>query len=91
MEGNQKQLVTSRNVKSVSLSASVVINLLCLSFTVWKCTECVLAYLEKPQGTKLSINYITDQTLFPLVTVCAAEARSLDYNETVLKSCGINS
>ena len=66
----------------------IVINFFSFSFVIWKSSECVIKYLDKPKGTTLSIE-TTDNHLFPAITVCALE-RANEYNGRHLKKCGIN-
>ena len=66
----------------------VLINLLCVCFVFYKSWECVLKYIESHKGTTLSIE-TSGKHQFPGVTVCASE-KSIQYNDDILKNCGIN-
>ena len=60
----------------------------CLAFTIWQSSLCIIKYLEKPQGTKLSLQ-TTAQLPFPAITVCNFDP-DYQYNSTILeKQCGI--
>ena len=59
-----------------------------LAFTIWQSSLCIIKYLEKPQGTKLSLQ-TTAQLPFPAITVCNFDP-DYQYNSTILeKQCGI--
>ena len=60
----------------------------CLAFVVWQSSHCIIKYLEKPQGTKLSLQ-TTAQLPFPAITVCNFDP-DYKYNSIILeKQCGI--
>ena len=81
--------------KKIKLGITIFINVICLFFVVWKCSECIILYLKNPQGTKLSMEYTAKQKLFPSVTICTGDPQSITatkftaWNEEKLKSCGI--
>ena len=67
---------------------SFAISMVCLAFTIWQSSLCIIKYLEKPQGTKLSLQ-TTAQLPFPAITVCNFDP-DYQYNSTILeKQCGI--
>ena len=77
--------------KKLKFSITIIINLICLFFVVWKCTECIILYLKNPQGTKLSMEYTAKQRLFPSVTICTGDPQTITaWNEEKIKSCGID-
>ena len=65
-----------------------IINIACICFVAQKSTECFIKFIEKPQGTKLIIQKISNIDHFPAITICANEDK-LRWNTTHLNHCGI--
>ena len=61
----------------------LLIFLVCFSFVVYQCVQCVQKYLDEPKGIDLSMEDGTGE-IFPDFTFC-----SKAHNLNVLKKCGI--
>ena len=83
---NMKKLFNRK--RYIVSTFSFAISMVCLAFVVWQSSHCIIKYLEKPQGTKLSLQ-TTAQLPFPAITVCNFDP-NYQYNSTILeKQCGI--
>lgn len=60
-----------------------VITFACFAFVSWQSVQCIQKYLEKPQGTKLTLQHISEIPQFPAITICHR------YDEDHLKKCGL--
>ena len=68
-----------------------VIFLICVCIVLWQCYMCVNKYLDKPQGTHLSVVNSAGK-MFPSITVCPDAFNSSSVlNASSLSECGINS
>ena len=69
----------------------------CVVFVTFQTTECISKFLEYPQGTKMSIQFIGNTSSFPAITVCThpefgikqGKTQHKTYNKTILDDCGI--
>ena len=59
------------------------ISLACFVFVSWQSVQCIQKYIEKPQGTKLTLQHISEIPQFPAITICNG------YDEDHLKKCGL--
>lgn len=73
--------------KIVQFTISLVILVSCLSVVAWQTWNCLEKYMEKPQGTKLSVEY-TAGHIFPAITICVNPDNSI-YNKDLLADCGV--
>ena len=73
-----------------SFSISWLINLACIVFCG---SECLIKFIDQPQGTKLDIKNAAKIDQFPRITICAVDAdkkeKGLRWNLTHLHHCGI--
>ena len=84
--------------KAISLTFSITVSIFCFIVVAWQSIKCAIKYYEKPQGTKLTIEYTghLSQFPFPVITVCsdpdAKNNKHTDvlYNLTELQKCGID-
>ena len=68
------------------ISFSYWINGACLAFVIWQTIQCIAKYIDKPQGTAISMKKSANLP-FPDVTICGKEMR---LNETYLQNvCGL--
>ena len=76
-----------------SFAISWLINLACIVFVAQKSTECLIKFIDQPQGTKLDIKNAAKIDQFPRITICAVDAdkkeKGLRWNLTHLHHCGI--
>ena len=72
--------------KAIFSIFSFLITVSCLALVIWQTIKCVSKYIEKPQGTILSIEN-TAHLPFPAITICSYYG----YNKEVLEKCGISS
>ena len=70
------------------------INLSCLGFVIWQIIQCMTKYIQKPQGTSISMKKSASLS-FPAISVCGLFGKDEDkddmgLNETYLQNvCGI--
>ena len=70
------------------------INVSCLVFVIWQTIQCVTKYIQKPQGTAVSMKKSANLS-FPAISVCGSFGKyslgnDMGLNETYLQSvCGI--
>ena len=78
-----------RTKKMIQTGCHLLIFLACFSIVSWQCFKCVQKFVDKPQGTKLSV-VKTAGKLFPTVTVCPKPFGYSDFvfNRTLLAQCG---
>ena len=55
----------------------------CFAFVSWQSVQCIQKYIEKPQGTKLTLQHISEIPQFPAITICRG------YDKEHLKKCGL--
>ena len=84
---------TLKNFLRTFISLSYWMNGFCLGFVIWQTIKCMTKYIEKPQGTAISMKKSTDLA-FPAITVCGSFGNDygmpLGFNETYLQTvCGI--
>ena len=67
----------------------------CLGFVIWQTIQCMTKYIQRPQGTTISMKKSSNVS-FPTITICGSLERKnlvendLGLNETYLKDvCGI--
>ena len=78
--------------KSCSFVISSIIIIGCITFVAWQSCQCVMKFIENPQGTKLGIEYAAKHP-YPAITVCAdytLNRKKFIFNEKRLKECQIN-
>ena len=76
-----------RSKKKVTLSLlSFLITLSCIAFVMWQTTKCINRYIQKPQGTTLSI-VSTARLPFPAITICG-DYNGYQYNKKNFENCG---
>ena len=69
------------------------INLSCLGFVIWQINQCMTKYIQKPQGTAVSMKKSANLS-FPTISVCGSfgkdSGKEMGLNETYLENvCGI--
>ena len=70
------------------------INLSCLGFVIWQINQCMTKYIQKPQGTAVSMKKSANLS-FPTISVCGSFGKDMDghdmgLNETYLQNvCGL--
>ena len=63
----------------------------CLGTLTWQLSKCCIRFLEKPQGTLVSVISSAGQ-MFPSITVCPDMHNDISVlNSTILSDCGMNS
>ena len=74
-------------------SVSFIISFGCTFFVCYQSYNCVEKFLNHPQGTRMSIEFIGNTSTFPAMTVCPDPDKENDYgfryNESFLDYCGI--
>ena len=60
----------------------------CFAFVSWQSVQCIQKYIEKPQGTKLTLQHISEIPQFPAITICPASLYDT-YDEDHLNKCGL--
>ena len=74
-------------------TVSILITSSCAVFVAYQTFNCITKFLEYPQGTKLSIQFIGNTASFPAITICPHPSYENEYgfkyNETFLSECGI--
>ena len=78
-------------IKNISFNKKTIISVLTfavsfssLVFVMWQITNCFAQYIQKPEGTRLSIENTPDLP-FPAITICNYPR----YNLEVLQKCGL--
>ena len=76
---------------AIKQSTYVSISLTCYAFVLWQTVQCIGKYVEKPQGTKLSLHHTSQIHQFPAITICdgSGGSRSESYDTDHLKKCGL--
>ena len=74
------------NKKRIISLLTFTVSFLSFVFVMWQITNCFAQYIQKPEGTKQSIENTADLP-FPAITICKA-APAL-YNLEELKKCGL--
>ena len=69
------------------------INGVCLGFVIWQTIQCMTKYIQKPQGSTVSMKKSADLS-FPTISVCGSFGKDsgteMGLNETYLQNvCGI--
>ena len=64
------------------------ISLACLIFVLWQSVQCIEKYIEKPQGTRLLLQHISEIQQFPAITICPYYLYH-KYDEDHLIRCGL--
>ena len=70
------------------------INVSCLGFVIWQINQCMTKYIQKPQGTAVSMKKSANLS-FPTISVCGSFGKNrfgydVGLNETYLQNvCGI--
>ena len=72
-------------IKNV-LSYSVTIA--CFVFVLWQSFNCITKYIDAPQGTQLSLQYIANNK-FPAITICQDPNEVQLFDSHQLNNCGI--
>ena len=80
--------------KSCSFVISSIIIIGCITFVAWQSCQCIMKFIESPQGTKLGIEYAGKHP-YPAITVCgdykdSQKRKKFTFNEKRLKECKIN-
>ena len=52
----------------IKLCTYFSISLACFAFVMWQSVQCIEKYIEKPQGTKLSLKHTSQINQFPAIT-----------------------
>ena len=73
---------------AIKQSVYISISLACFSFVVWQSVQCIGKYIEKPQGTKLSLLRTSEIHQFPAITICAWNMTD-QHDRDYLKRCGL--
>ena len=61
----------------------------CLIFVTWQTIKCMTKYIQKPQGTTVSMKKSANLS-FPAITVCGLSENDVGLNETYLQNvCGL--
>ena len=65
----------------------------CLGFAIWQTIQCMTKYIQKPQGSTVSMKKSADLS-FPTISVCGSfgkdSGKEMGLNETYLENvCGI--
>ena len=77
-----------KGVVRLRICLSMMIIAICYSITSWQTMQCIAKFLDKPQGTKLSIENAKLHP-YPAITICPLEP-SKTYNENILQDCKID-
>ena len=70
------------------------INGTCLAFVIWQTIQCIAKYIDKPQGTAISMKKSANLP-FPDVTICGSfgkdeDGHEMGLNKTYLQNvCGL--
>ena len=64
------------------------ISLACFTFVLWQSVQCIEKYIEKPQGTKLSLKHTSQINQYPAISICPYDKGS-KFDEDHLKRCGL--
>ena len=80
--------------KSCSLVISSIIIIGCIAFVAWQSCQCIMKFIDNPQGTKLGIEYAGKHP-YPAITICgdykdSQKRKKFTFNEKRLKECKIN-
>ena len=72
---------------------SYLITGICLGFVIWQTIQCMTKYIQKPQGSTVSMKKSADLS-FPTISVCGSfgkdSGKEMGLNETYLENvCGI--
>ena len=82
VEGKVKN--RDKNMKRIISLLTFTVSFLSFVFVMWQITNCFVEYIQKPEGTKQSIENTADLP-FPAITVC----KYPPYNLEELKKCGL--
>ena len=79
--------------KSFKEFISYLITGSCLGFVIWQTFQCMIKYIQKPQGSTVSMKKSADLS-FPTISVCGSfgkdSGKEMGLNETYLENvCGI--
>ena len=80
---------------AIKRSAYFSISLACFAFVSWQSVQCIQKYIEKPQGTKLTLQHTSEIPQFPSITICPTNFSSgmviLQFSdlETILMALGL--
>ena len=72
------------NKKTILSFLTFAVSFASFTFVMWQIANCFAHYIQKPEGTKLSIEN-TANLPFPAITICKDQL----YNEEELKKCGL--
>lgn len=80
--------------KSCSFVISSIIIIGCIAFVAWQSCQCIMKFIDNPQGTKLGIEYAGKHP-YPAITICgdykdSQKRKKFTFNEKRLKECKIN-
>ena len=73
------------NKKRIISLLTFTVSFLSFVFVMWQITNCFVQYIQKPEGTKLSIENTVDLP-FPAITICNNYPQ---YNLEELQKCGL--
>ena len=82
VEGKMKNI--GFNKKTIFSLLTFAVSFSSLIFVMWQITNCFVQYIQKPEGTKLSIENTADLP-FPAITICNYPR----YNLEELQKCGL--
>ena len=74
-----------KNMKRIISLLTFTVSFLSFVFVMWQITTCFVQYIQKPEGTKLSIENTVDLP-FPAITICNNYPQ---YNLEELQKCGL--
>ena len=60
----------------------------CFAFVMCQSVQCIEKYIEKPQGTKLSLKHTSQINQFPAITICLCSSNN-KFDKDHLKKCGL--
>ena len=73
-----------KNMKRIISLLTFTVSFLSFVFVMWQITNCFVQYIQKPEGTKLSIENTADLP-FPAITICKFPSHDIED----LKKCGL--
>ena len=86
-------LKVPKNIQAILKEAflkaiSTLFNITCIGLVCWKIIQGIMKYVDKPQGTKISIDPSSNHK-FPTMIFCFEEDDQI-FNDVHLKNCKIN-
>ena len=81
---NIQALIQEAFLKTIS----TLFNIICIGLVCWKIIQGIMKYVDKPQGTKISIDQSSNHK-FPTMLFCFDKDEQR-FNDVHLKNCKIN-